>query len=374
MKVNRIPAVDGLRTIAVLGVLWAHIWGFFHNIPWRVGIDLNRFISFGRNGVDLFFVISGFCMYLMYGSKIARFSRDSFFDFLKRRWLRIAPAFYVLIVVESIRLLLLDGRFPFPDFFYHLTFMNIFLPKNLFSPIYWSLSTEFHFYLIFPFLFLFLKNQQDIVKRVVFGILICLACRVFLFYFHRADIASGETISGFEIWYRFAEFGFGIIVAVLFVQNRELPSWVKSAMGFIIGAVVAFAGRICMLTEFLAHFGKWAFIVRTLSEPLMTLGFGLLLLNVISSQNIFSRILSWKPFLFLGKISYSMYLWHYLIAQYLSVLIIKQWGISLATMNLSILVTLFILVPVSWISFKLFEAPYFRKSTKAKEMAYVEVF
>jgi peptidoglycan/LPS O-acetylase OafA/YrhL len=84
--------------------------------------------------------------------------------------------------------------------------------------------------------------------------------------------------------------------------------------------------------------------------------------------------LSWKPFLFLGKISYSMYLWHYLIAQYLSVLIIKQWGISLATMNLSILVTLFILVPVSWISFKLFEAPYFRKSTKAKEMAYVEVF
>src|ERR1700730_731081 len=184
MKINRIPAIDGLRTMAVLGVLWSHVWGFFNNIPWQMGVDLNRVISFGRNGVDLFFVISGFCMYLMYGSKIARFSKDSFLDFLKRRWFRIAPAFYVLIAVESLRLLLNDGAFPVQNFFYHLFFINIFLPKNLFSPIYWSLATEFHFYLIFPFLFLFLKNQKELLKRVLIGILVCLVFRFFLFYFH----------------------------------------------------------------------------------------------------------------------------------------------------------------------------------------------
>jgi peptidoglycan/LPS O-acetylase OafA/YrhL len=374
MKVSRIPAIDGLRTMAVLGVLWAHVWGFFNNIPWKIGVDLNRIISFGRNGVDLFFVISGFCMYLMYGSKIARFSKDSFLDFLKRRWFRIAPAFYILIAVESLRLLITDGKFPAQEFFYHLFFINIFLPKNLFSPIYWSLATEFHFYLIFPFLFLFLKNQGELLKRVLIGILICIVFRFFLFYFHRADIAAGDTISGFEIWYRFAEFGFGIIAAIIFTQSRELPGWLSGPKGFLIGLLVAFIGRICMLTEFLNHFGKWAFVIRTISEPVMTFGFGLLVLNVISSQNIFSRILSWKPFLFLGKISYSMYLWHYLIAQYISIYIISHWGITFLNMNICILLSLVILIPVSWISFKFFEEPYFRKNAKAKEMAYVEVF
>jgi peptidoglycan/LPS O-acetylase OafA/YrhL len=374
MKTSRIPAIDGLRTFAVLGVLWSHVWGFFNNIPWKVGVDLNRIISFGRNGVDLFFVISGFCMYLMYGSRIARFSRHNFFDFLKRRWFRIAPAFYALVIIESVRLLVSDGVFPFQNFFYHLLFINIFLPKNLFSPIYWSLATEFHFYLIFPFLFLFLKSQQEFLKRVLTLILICIVFRFLLFYFHRADIAANETISGFEIWYRFAEFGFGIIGAVLFVQNRNLPGWILGARGFLAGLFIAYIGRICMLSEFLSYFGKWAFVVRTFSEPVMTFGFGLLLLSVISSPNIFSRILSWRPFLFLGKISYSMYLWHYLLAQFIASFLINRLGISLFSMNLCILISLAILIPISWVSFKIFEEPYFKKNKKAREMAYVEVF
>jgi peptidoglycan/LPS O-acetylase OafA/YrhL len=374
LKANRIPAIDGLRTVAVLGVLWAHIWGFFGNIPWKLGVDINRVLSFGRNGVDLFFVISGFCMYLMYGSKISKFTADHFIGFLKKRCWRIAPAFYALIVLESVRLLWISGIFPFRDFFYHLFFINIFLTKDLFSPHYWSLSTEFHFYLVFPFLFWHIKNQKDFLNRVMALMVICIFFRLLLFYTHRADIAAGETIGSFEIWYRFVEFGFGIAAAVFYKQNRSMPAWVTGAAGFIIGLLIAYLGRIFMLTEFVNHFGSWAFILRALGEPIMTFGFGIIVFSVISKESVFSRIFSWKPFLFLGKISYSMYLWHYLLAQYIAEWIIKYRGISLTGMNLCILLTLVILIPVSWFSFKLFEEPYFRKNLKAKEMAYVEVF
>jgi peptidoglycan/LPS O-acetylase OafA/YrhL len=374
LKSSRIPAIDGLRTVAVLGVLWAHVWGFFNNIPWKVGIDLNRIISFGRNGVDLFFVISGFCMYLMYGAKIKEFNGAGFFDFIKKRWFRIAPAYYVLIVVESFLFLLNEGWFPFKNALYHLFFINIFLPRNLFSPIYWSLATEFHFYLVFPLLFLLLKNQRELLKRVLIGISICILLRLFLFHHYQVILAAKETISWFEIWYRFAEFGFGMITAIFYVQKRQLPAWISGISGFFIGIFIAYLGRICMLTDFLVYFGQWAFVLRAFSEPVMTAGFGLILWSVISSGNIFSRILSWKPFLFLGKISYSMYLWHYLLAQYIAAYMIKHLGISLFSMNLCIGITILLLIPLSWISFKLFEAPYFRKNTKAREMAYVEVF
>ena len=60
---KRIEPLDGLRTCAVLGVLWAHVWMFFKNIPFPLaGVDINRLLAFGGIGVVLFFVIMGFCM------------------------------------------------------------------------------------------------------------------------------------------------------------------------------------------------------------------------------------------------------------------------------------------------------------------------
>lgn len=81
----RINAIDGLRTIAVLGVLWAHLWAFM-NAPslMLAGIDVARLLSFGGTGVDLFFVISGFCMFLMHHLKSKKLTRTYLFGYLKK--------------------------------------------------------------------------------------------------------------------------------------------------------------------------------------------------------------------------------------------------------------------------------------------------
>ncbi|HEY4156281.1 MAG TPA: acyltransferase [Puia sp.] len=371
---SRIPAIDGLRTLAVLGVLWTHVWMFFKNIPMKVGgLDLNRGMAFGRHGVDLFFVISGFCMYLMYASRIDHFSASNFFGFLKKRWLRIAPAFYMIVVFDSFLLLYHTGIFPLKQMSYHLLFINIFLDQYDFAPHYWSLATEFHFYLLFPFLFLRLRSQRELSLRVFALMAVCLIFRLILFYNHTNDILEKETITSTAIWYRFIEFGFGIIAAQLYVLKRVLPRWAIGSSGFILGLLISYAGKIIITTEFVRHFGTKAFIFRAFAEPIMTFGFGWMLISLITSGGIFTRVLSSRPFLFLGKISYSFYLWHWFVAHLVSNWLIAWGGMNLKTFYLSLLISLVVAIPIAFLSFRLFEAPYFKRNPKLKKMAYVEV-
>lgn len=373
-KNARIPAIDGLRTLAVMGVLWTHVWMFFKNIPMKIGpVDINRIIAFGRHGVDLFFVISGFCMYLMYASRIDHFNASNFFGFLKKRWFRIAPAFYAIVIFDSFLMLYKLGIFPFRELSFHLLFINIFLGKHDFAPHYWSLATEFHFYLLFPFLFLRLKSQRDLTIRIIVLMLICLVFRLVLFYDHLEEVLAKETITSTAIWYRFIEFGWGIMAAQIYVLKKTLPRWAVGSSGIILGFIISYIGKIFITTEFVSHFGADAFVFRALGEPLMTFGFSWILISLISTENLFNRILSVRPFLFLGKISYSMYLWHWIVGQTLANWLIVKWGLNLETFYVCLLISFILAIPVSLLSFKLFEEPYFKRNPKLKQMAYLEV-
>src|SRR5688572_25787080 len=138
---ERIRAIDGLRAFAVLGVIWAHIWMFFDNIPWKLaGIDILKIIYFGGIGFDSFFVFCGFCMYLMYHKKAADFTIGFYWSFIVKRWKRIAPAFYFVVLFESVLYLINSGLFPVKSFVYHLLFINTLNKDNVLSPPFWSLA------------------------------------------------------------------------------------------------------------------------------------------------------------------------------------------------------------------------------------------
>ena len=357
---ERLKPVDGLRALAVTGVIWAHIWLFFNNPSFYiVHIDVNRVLSFGGIGVDLFFVISGFCMYLMYRKKAEKFSIAAYGGFIVKRWKRIAPAFYFVVTFESLLYLFMQGVFPAKSFFSHLLFINTFNKDNVLSPPFWSLATEWHFYLILPLLFIKLRNSNEIVYRVLILSVISLGCRMVLFSSN--IFLQRITINSDMIWYRFIEFGIGILAAWYYAEGKELPRWLKGNRGFLVTVMIAFAGRALMTTEVLAHLGKMAFTGRAFGEPVLTLGFALMILNVISSASIFSKLLSGRLLLFIGRISYSMYLCHWLIAYNTSAWVIKHLGITQASFYGTFVFVLLMLVPVSFICYKILEEPYFKK-------------
>lgn len=124
-----------------------------------------------------------------------------------------------------------------------------------------------------------------------------------------------------------------------------------------------------MVTGVYNYFGEQAYLIRGIGEPVMTFGFALLILNVISSESIAKVILQSKPVLFVGKVSYSMYLWHWILAVFLSSRVISIMGVSNISLQLAFLLAVLILVPVSYLSFRYFELPYFKKQERPVNVA-----
>ncbi len=365
---NRIQPIDGLRAFAVLGVIWAHSWMFFGNLPLLVaGVNINQVISFGGIGVDLFFVISGFCMYLMHAKNARHFNLSVYGDFIKKRWLRIAPAFYFVVLFESLSFLATGRAFPTKSFIYHLLFINTFNDHNVLSPPFWSLATEWHFYIILPLLFISDPAGKYLNKRVAILMVICMILRMWLY--HGYDLSTGITVPGDKIWYRFVEFGFGILAARFYIDKRSLPWFLTGNKGFVLSFVVAFGGRLCMTTAFFTHFGKLAFAVRAMGEPILTFGFAMMILNLVNTESIFKKFVSAPFFLFIGKISYSMYLWHWLIVVPVCYFLIGHLGRSNLNQELAFLLTTAFCSLVAMISYRYLEAPYFRNRTKTVEPA-----
>jgi peptidoglycan/LPS O-acetylase OafA/YrhL len=364
---NRIGPIDGLRTFAVIGVIWAHVWMFFGNLPLLIaGVNVNQLLSFGGIGVDLFFVISGFCMYLMHEKESLHFSAGVYGRFLKKRWLRIAPAFYFIVLFECFVYLSDYHLFPWKSLVYHLLFINTFNPDNVLSPPFWSLATEWHFYMILPLLFIADPLKKRLVPRVLVLIGVCMVLRSLLYY--RYPPLSGVTVRNDQIWYRFAEFGFGILASWFYIKKKKLWPLLEGNAGFILSFLIAYAGRLFMANEVLSHFGKMAFLARAVGEPILAFGFSLMILNLVNTASLFRRFVSARPFLFLGRISYSMYLWHWMIVVGVTGWWISRIGHSVADQELAFILAVLLCIPVAMLSYRWLEAPYFKKRKKTNAL------
>lgn len=353
---NRIVFLDGLRTIAALGVVWIHVWSFFGNPSLLLGpADVYKVVSILGNGVDLFFVISGFCMFLMYGRK--DFEWSEFMGFVKKRWLRIAPAFYVAVLVYAIVYWMDHPSFSiFTSVFFHFLFLQNFEWVPEISAPFWSLATEWYFYLLLPFILILGRRFGFWRSVVVFGIISLIAgCFVYA-----TDIDGWSK----SIWVRLIEFIWGMGMAKIYIDNRV--SDFGTIFSWWVAVSVIFFGRVLMTAQFYHRFGETGFLVKGLGAPIMTLGFALLIGALFNGKaNLLHRLLVSPMFVFLGKLSYSIYLWHSLILYPLCAwmedfLVNKsgEWAPVIAFIPVAILTS-----GVSYLSYKWFEEPYFKKRT-----------
>ncbi len=362
LRSERIAPLDGLRTIAVLGVVWIHLWTFCGNPAWSLGklgstnLDVNRAIAVVGTGVDLFFVISGFCMYLMYARKQTKFEWRSYLTFLKKRWLRIAPAFYVAAFVCAFRYPLIGKPFPWLDLLAHVTFTHLWIPNTVgLAAPFWSLATEWHFYLILP-LFIWAASRFGFRIVIAIAILSSIGFRLWMY----ANPYEIEVFWKAQLPSRLVEFAWGMCIAKLYIGQKIPPKLFRAERGFLLAFVITYFGRLLMVTEVVNLAGSWGYVCKTLAEPVLTLGYSLILWNVIASKSIFQKILSYQPNQSLGRWSYSLYLWHWWPCLWISVFFVSKFGSSPLVQCIVLLLCLILLIPFSWLSYSLLEAPYFR--------------
>ena len=305
------PAIDGVRAIAVLAVFIFHL-----NRHWLNG---------GFIGVDVFYVISGYLITsIIYGNcKTSCFNLTAFYQ---RRIARIAPAFFLVALctigfaaliyqaqdLQQAGASLLSAS---------LSMLNISLMRGgseyfSISPDaapfthYWSLSVEEQYYLIFPVLFWFLFRFFRRHLILALG-LICAVSFVGCVYLTSHHHAYAFYLLPTRAW----ELGSGGILAVLAIDNKFTPDafdhrWVP-AFGFIV-----LVASLFMIRDNL-WFPGWV-----AAFPVM--GTLALLQSAPKGGNLVESILSHPFMVYVGKRSYSLYLWHWPIFAFVDYTLFTQ--------------------------------------------------
>ena len=313
---THIPAIDGLRALAVFAVVLYHL-----------GID---WIPGGFLGVDLFFVISGYVITRLILDSIESANGLDLKEFYTARIRRLFPGLVVLMVVtavfialfapDAIRRFLSDVPFVLSGTNnWHLVALN----QDYFQAIgrppllqhTWSLAVEFQFYLIWPIVLMFVWRRfgKRVVRRAALAIATFSGTALFIFSL-QADSATAGRIS--HIYFGTDTHSLGLFLgsalAVSWIPRNLSPNISQRAQDFIDGiGVFGFIGLLCIflfIDETNATLYRIAF-------PLAGIFGCATIISIVHPASRFSPILSNKLFLWIGQRSYGIYLWHWVVFQ-----------------------------------------------------------
>jgi peptidoglycan/LPS O-acetylase OafA/YrhL len=352
---QRIQTLDGLRFLAAMGVLWIHNWMAFNTPRCYVGrIDIADFFALGANGVDLFFVISGFCMYYFYGTK-ADFSYQSFARFIKKRWVRLSPAFYAATIVYIIvdKYIYHQEVSVVFDFLHSLFYLNYVEGQYNTARHFWTLTVEWQFYFIIPFLLIY-QNKIGFKKSfvVIFASVCLMAVTAILYLNDRSDFLT------YTLLFHVAQFGCGVLAARLLLKSTiQLKYRALWLFAFIL---IAYCGRVMISAKALSLSVHYYNLFKIAGYALMGLCFAGILYMAVTSVKWLNIVLGNRVFKTMGRISYSFYLFHVLIFPPIVILIQKHFPefINIGAPIVTTLISAVILYPVSLLSFHFLEKPF----------------
>jgi peptidoglycan/LPS O-acetylase OafA/YrhL len=358
---NRFAALDGLRALAALGVLWIHTWTIHGNPRFIIGgFDITSLLALGGNGVDLFFVISGFCMYYFYANN-KTFSYPDFWVFIKKRWVRLSPAFYTACLVYiGIR------TFRSPDYPFiksaltSLFYLNGILYNYTPESILWSLTAEWQFYIIVPILLIY-QNRLCFAKTfsIITGSMLLIALLSIVVLKSRSDIMLGQ------IMFRYFEFMWGILVGKILLAYPNIQ--VKHRFFYIFSfVIITYTGRVIISKPVLSLLPTYYNIFKLLGFTLMGLGFGGIIYMAVTSRQKLKLILGNKVLSFIGKISFSFYLWHGFVHQVVGRHVMATFPKlnNIAAPLITFFISVIILIPLSTLSFSILEKPFMARNKR----------
>lgn len=295
----RLPALTGVRGVAALWVVAFHLQS---NLGATLGIKLDLpVLRVGYLGVDVFFILSGFILCHVYHDAFRRYTVREHLHFLLIRLARIYPLHgFALICVVLVVMAVPGFAERYDAFFFAPTgfVLSGLLLQNFWShPIVWngpswSLSAEWVAYVAFPLPFLLTRRIAQRWQAVTLAALSLLVLALVFFASHREMNLAGRA--GFL---RLAcEFTAGCLIQRAYqLRPHDGASWSRANL---IALVVLAA---CLLYP--------------PAVPFSVLAFGFLIMSLAHHEGWLNRSLSTKTAVFLGEISYSLYLMHFIVMQ-----------------------------------------------------------
>ncbi len=312
---KRLGVLDGLRGVAVLLVLWYHIW----EISWLPApVSWLQFVpETGFIGVHLFFFLSGFVIsYPFVRACVQGRAQPSWSHFAWRRLLKIVPS-YVLAIGVAYAIGYAQVQ-PYADtlrdLLTHLLFIHTWFPYRFgtINGVLWTLAVEVEFYCLFPIVWNAFKRAPWLTAAVMIVVAwmwrawFAHCCMQTLFPTYEENLPGYLDI-----------FACGMIASYVYVRFGDrirASSWKLAAPIVALGGIVALAALLQNLYGFrLAD--QWQGVWQIDKRPLLGLSFAIIAVGSLLSPAWWQLLLDNPPLRFLAAISYNLYLYHQLFAR-----------------------------------------------------------
>jgi peptidoglycan/LPS O-acetylase OafA/YrhL len=321
------PEIDGIRALAVISVIINHF--------------REDLLPSGYLGVDIFFVISGFVITSSLASRPSKNFRDFLVGFYARRIKRLVPALVIFVAVSSILMCLFN---PSPSLSITTGITSLFGLSNIyllnqatdyfavstqlnFFTHTWSLGVEEQFYFLFPFLVWhtgFGRMTTNGARNLFWVIgLLSIASLISFVYIYQTNQSAAYFLMPTRLW----ELGFGCLFflgfnhsnRLLFILENIPPAILTSAIIAVLFTPLQFA------------------VQATITIVLLTS----LLINSLGSRKIAYKLFTNPQVVYIGRISYSLYLWHW------GIISLSRWTIGIHWWSMPFQLAIILLLSVA---------------------------
>lgn len=349
------PEIDGLRAIAVVAVIAFHT---------NLGVATGGYI-----GVDVFFVISGYLISSIIFRELAQ-KRFTFAGFYERRIRRIFPALFVVLVATTLAAWWILPPQQLQTYAQSLVATTTFLSNVFFwlksgyfggdaelFPLthMWSLSVEEQYYVVFPVLALVAVSGRRWLLNAVMGAVLLASLGLCLAFVQR-DQMLAFFLTPMRAW----ELMFGVFVAMHETRWRAVLARGRIGSTALELAAAAMIIAPIFLYDSATVFPGWSAIPPVLGSALLIL--------LARPDSVTGRVLASRPFVFVGLLSYSAYLWHQPLYALSRVLGLTERGAWVY------LVLIALTFGLAWLSLKFVEAPFRVRGRFTRRQIYAGFF
>lgn len=344
---GRIVELDFVRGLAIIVVMGYH----FHTV--KTGLPAVSLIeyplkSFGEEGVNLFFTLSGF---LVGGLLLKQYASTGHIDarrFIVRRMFKIWPAYYVLILFHA-----LIGRHPLDTFLWqNLTNLQNYYGSSIAQT--WSLAIEEHFYLVLPAILLLVARWR-VRANVLIAVLIALSAVVLIA--RSIAVQEGDLVGAFSYTqYRIDSLLLGVLLAALYWMKPDTYRQIAARTGTLVLSVLA----LCLWVVFAA---RHVALNESIGFTVQAIGFCALIVLVLEHSRRLRGWLLYRAIAWVGLYSYGIYLWHSLALEPGNLLIRRAAALALPPLlvwALALIVQFAIAIGLGYLMTRAIEYPFLR--------------